>query len=265
MDRLVAIHSLIALFIEVALYIRVVGMPFPITLKRLIIFRDDNDFLQAANFPQDQEVQQEVQHYSQWRQDWQDSGFLFVDNPVKDIRGLAQISLKLEELSASFVVDAVEFFKYCVGAKNWTWDHLHSLALTSRFLDVENVDRCSSNNLLLAMSMLVLRMPLLRTFVLWHGRKDGAGAFIYNKTEKYAHVVWRGTRQLDFSPEVLKAWSNVAKFHSSELRVRHESIKEKIRCRGDAIHYLDLPCQVIQPTSLWQIRMEETASRGTRS
>lgn len=265
MDRLIAIHSLIALFIEVIVYKRVVGMPFPVTLKRLIIFRDDNDFLQAAKFPQDPEVQQEVQQYSQRRQSLQDRGFLFVDNAVKDIRGLAQMSLKLEELSASFVVDAAEFLMYFAGAKDCTWDHLHSLALTSRFLDVENVDQCTSNDLLLAMSMLVLRMPLLRTFVLWHGRKDGAGAFIYNRTENYAHMVWRGTRQLDFSPRVLKEWGNVAEFHSSELRVRHESIEEKIRCRGDAIHYLDLPCQVIQPTSLWQIRMEETASRGTRS
>ncbi|KAJ4003549.1 hypothetical protein NW752_012169 [Fusarium irregulare] len=234
---------------EVIVYKRVVGMPFPITLKRLIIFRDDNDFLQAAKFPQDPEVQQEIQQYSQRRRSLQDRGFLFVDNAVKDIRGLAQMSLKLEELSASFVVDAAEFLMYFAGAKDY----------------VENVDQCTSNDLLLAMSMLVLRMPLLRTFVLWHGRKDGAGAFIYNRTEKYAHMVWRGTRQLDFSPKVLKEWGNVAEFHSSELRVRHESIEEKIRYRGDAIHYLDLPCQVIQPTSLWQIRMEETASRGTRS
>ncbi|KAH7174566.1 uncharacterized protein B0J16DRAFT_404314 [Fusarium flagelliforme] len=243
---------------ETIIYARVVGAPLPITLKRLIVFRDDNDFLQAANFQQDSEVQK----YRQERQRLRDEGHRLVDVTAKNSHSLAQISLRLEELSASFVVDAKDFFKFC--AKDWTWSHLHSLALTSRFLDVEKVSQTGSNALLLTMSTLVLRMPLLRTFVLWHGRKDSAGAFIYTRSEKYAHMVWRGNRHLDFSPEVLEAWSNVAKFHSSELRVRHEGIIEKIRCHGDAIYYLDLPCQVIEPTSLWQIRMEGPASRGVR-
>jgi len=234
-------------------------MSLPSTLKQLIIFRDENAFLSTPNFLKFDEFRLNRLKEQRLR----DEGYRLIDDTAKNSQGLPQIKLRLEELSALFVVDAKDFFKAC--PRDWTWGHLHSLALTTRFLDVEKFGQNDSNDLLLAMSTLVLRMPLLETFVLWHGRNDNAGAFIYTRSEKCAHVVWRGNRHLDFSPEVLEAWSNVAKFHSSELiRVRHEGIIEKIRCRGDAIYYLDLPCQVIEPTSLWQIRMEEPTSRGVR-
>ncbi|KAF5539889.1 hypothetical protein FMEXI_8747 [Fusarium mexicanum] len=169
-----------------------------------------------------------------------------------DTKNLAQRSLRLNELAVSFFFDAVKFFEVC--EEDWTWDHLESLSLTSNLL-FRNM-QCIGN-LLIAAAKLVLRMPNLTTMVLWNGRAGKACAFMYTRAEHYAHITWRGTWDLEISRQVVEAWEDVAKFHSVELRLRHERFHETIRSHGDAIFHLNLPCQVIEPTSLWQIRVED--------
>ncbi|KAF5969052.1 hypothetical protein FCOIX_11078 [Fusarium coicis] len=114
-----------------------------------------------------------------------------------------------------------------------------------------------NNERRMAKAVLVLRMPNLTTMVLWNGETGRACAFMYTRVKHYAHITWRGAWDLEISRQVLEAWEDVAKLHSLELRITHERLQETIRSHGDAIFHLNLPCQVIEPTSLWQIRMED--------
>lgn len=40
-------------------------------------------------------------------------------------------------------------------------------------------------------------------------------------------------------------------------------IREMMRSHGDAVYYLNLPCRVVEPTSLWQIQIGGRAELGT--
>ncbi|KAF4440143.1 hypothetical protein FACUT_3666 [Fusarium acutatum] len=177
-------------------------------------------------------------------------------NLPDNTKSIAQTSLRLNEPSVSFFIDAMNFFEACEEA--WTWDHLKSLSLTSSLLFRSTKGQKQRiDNLLIAAAKLVLRMPNLTTMVLWNGGTGRACAFMYTRTKHYAHITWRGTRDLEISRQVLEVWEDVAKLHSLELRISHERLRETIRSHGDAIFHLNLPCQVIEPTSLWQIRVED--------
>jgi len=221
-----------------------IGARMPNTLKRVILFQDSKQYLTES-------ARQITQYTGAWINALQfDSEFEFPDNT----KTIAQTSLRLNELSVSFFIDATNFFEAC--EEEWTWDHLKSLSLTSSSL-FQSINGPRIDNLLIAAAKLVLRMPNLTTMVLWNGGKGKACAFIYTRAKHYAHITWRGTWDLEISQQVLQAWEDVAKLHLVELRVMHERLRETIRSHGDAIFHLNLPCQVIEPTSLWQIRMED--------
>ncbi|RKL41384.1 hypothetical protein BFJ72_g5811 [Fusarium proliferatum] len=216
------------------------------TLKSVILFQDSKQYLTES-------VHQIIQDTGAWINPLQ-FGSLF-DLP-DNTKSIAQTSLRLNELSVSFFIDAMDFFEAC--EEEWTWDHLESLSLTSSLLFQSiNGQKQRIDNLLIAAAKLVLRMPNLTTMVLWNGGTGRACAFIYTRAKHYAHITWRGTWDLEISQQVLQAWEYVAKLHSVELRAKHERLRETIRSHGDAIFHLNLPCQVIEPTSLWQIRMED--------
>ncbi|KAK2018809.1 hypothetical protein LZ32DRAFT_289689 [Colletotrichum eremochloae] len=68
---------------------------------------------------------------------------------------------------------------------------------------------------------------------------------------------WRETWRLEWSPGVVKAWQLAAsKLSSHRFEIRQEYVQGDIRSHGDAIYHLELPCQVIDPASVWQIRRE---------
>ena len=66
---------------------------------------------------------------------------------------------------------------------------------------------------------------------------------------------------MQLSPRVVKAWQCVAMEHHlcRTLRVDKQRVNSVIGSHGDAIHFLDLPCPVVDPASLWQIRREEAS------
>ncbi|KAF5652321.1 hypothetical protein F25303_3448 [Fusarium sp. NRRL 25303] len=223
-----------------------IGAHMSNTLQRVILFQDSKQYLTES-------VHQIIQDTGAWMNPLQfGSLFDFPDNT----KSIAQTSLRLNELSVSFFIDAMDFFEAC--EEEWTWDHLKSLSLTTSLLfQGINGQKQRIDNLLIAAARLVLRMPNLTTMVLWNGGTGRACAFIYTRTKHYAHITWRGTWDLEISQQVLQAWEDVAKLHSVELRAKHERLRETIRSHGDAILHLNLPCQVIEPTSLWQIRIED--------
>ncbi|KAF5670382.1 hypothetical protein FDENT_11248 [Fusarium denticulatum] len=213
----------------------------PETLKRVILFQDSKQYLTESAH----------QNQDYW------ASFPSMEDELEpnlpdDFERIAQISLRLDELSVSFFIDAMKFFEAC--EEEWTWHRLESLSLTSNLLF--RGMQCI-NKLLIAAAKLVLRMPNLTTMVLWNGGTGKACAFMYTRAKHYAHITWRGTWDLEISRQVLEAWEDVAKLHSVELRITHERLRETIRSHGDAIFHLNLPCRVIEPTSLWQIWMED--------
>ncbi|KAF5679485.1 hypothetical protein FCIRC_6098 [Fusarium circinatum] len=226
-------------------HLGVIGMPLPSTLERLILFQDAKLFLK-----------QSVHQDPAFLISLASPGYTSMDDTLSNSENLAQTSLRLRELAVSFLVGAMDFFRAC--KKEWTWIHLQSLSLTSSLL-LQNTkeQRGRIDSLLITAARFLLRMPNLTTMVLWSGGTGKACAFMYIRAKHYAHITWRGTWDLEISRQVLKAWEDVAKLHSVELRVRHERLHETIRSHGDAIFHLNLPCQVIEPTSLWQIRVED--------
>lgn len=175
----------------------------------------------------------------------------------------ARRSLDLQHLSVSYMVDAMHFFQGCMpdllgrhsDRETWTWQHLQSLALTSQCLQ-RTGNRREIDALLGRAATVVLRMPKLHTLVLWND--TNACAFIYAcDSARGARITWRGTWELDMTPYVVQMWQSVAwKVHSCALQVVKEGVDGVIRSHGDAIHHLGLPCQVVTPASLWQIRQE---------
>lgn len=167
----------------------------------------------------------------------------------------ASKSQDLQHLAISFMIDAGNFLRYC--RPTWSWSRLQSLALTSQFLQDGLENRKKIEVLLRQAGDLVQKMPKMHTFVLWNGGRGHACAFIYRVDRDRASITWRGTWHLELSPAVVKSWQPAAeKLPISELQVKHECIREVVRSHGDAIYYLQLPCQVIEPASLWQIRRE---------
>ncbi|KAL5093032.1 hypothetical protein Trisim1_011828 [Trichoderma cf. simile WF8] len=166
-------------------------------------------------------------------------------------------SLKLQHLSISFMINAESLFQQC--QSDWIWPRLQSLALTSKLLRHEPEYRGRITDLLRRAGVLAQQMPMIHTFVLWNCEKAHACAFIYRVEKGTASVTWRGTWNFKLRPRVVNEWQAVAskrRMHRSELQLKQDDIKAAINCPGDAIYHLKLPCQVIEPASLWQIRRE---------
>ncbi|PKK55139.1 hypothetical protein CI102_159 [Trichoderma harzianum] len=212
------------------------------TVNTLVIFEDSYRFYNR--FPP---------RWPSWLQ-----SFLQSTDPGEEIdAGFVSKSLQLQHLSISFMVNAEAFFQKC--QSDWTWPRLQSLALTSKLLRHEAEHRDPITNLLLRAGVLAQQMPMIHTFVLWNCEKAHACAFIYRVERGTASITWRGTWKLKLRSRVVKAWQVVAskrRMHRSELQVKQDDIKAAINCPGDAIYHLKLPCQVIEPASLWQIRRE---------
>lgn len=168
-------------------------------------------------------------------------------------------SLDLQHFAISFMINAEQLFRHC--QSTWSWSHLQSLALTSQLLQDDWEKSEQIETLLCRAGVLVQKMPKLHTFVLWNGGKGHACAFIYRIDRDSASVTWRGTWHLELSPIVIKSWQLAAsKLPFSKLRIKQECIQGVIKSHGDAIYHLELPCQVIDPASLWQIRREGCSS-----
>ncbi|KAK4067030.1 uncharacterized protein Triagg1_8030 [Trichoderma aggressivum f. europaeum] len=166
-------------------------------------------------------------------------------------------SLKLQHLSISFMIPAEAFFRQC--ESTWTWSHLQSLALTSKLMRHEAEHRRAVKVFLRRAGEVAQQMPKMHTFVLWNCENSHACAFIYRVERGTASLTWRGTWNLKLSSLVVEPWQVVAskrQMYCSKLQLKKEQVKAAIKCPGDAIYHLKLPCQVIEPASLWQIRRE---------
>lgn len=177
-------------------------------------------------------------------------------------RAFAARSVDLEQLSLAYMVNAEDFFSCAAGNSSWTWDRLESLALTSQLLrqdaTTNEKTRKEIDDMLYVAGITAQRMPKLQALALWNGIKGEACAFIYYRKSGRASLTCRGTWDILLSPRVVTAWEGVAmgSHLCGTLQISKERVSSDIRSHGDAIHYLDLPCPVVTPASLWQIRRE---------
>ncbi|KAK4122380.1 hypothetical protein N657DRAFT_664952 [Parathielavia appendiculata] len=121
-----------------------------------------------------------------------------------------------------------------------------SLALTSQLLQ-RTASFQKIDALLYEAGSTALQMPGLRSMVLWNGGEGNACEFIYRTDSAHASVNWRSMWDMELSPRVVEIWQHVA-FESCSLALR----VGKHRLRG----VIGLPCQIVTPASLRQIRRE---------
>lgn len=179
-------------------------------------------------------------------------------------RTVANTSLKLEHLSASFMVEA-EYFFYA-REPSWEWPNLTSLALTSQLLapdeSPENID-----DMLQEAAAAAMKMPNLETMEIWNGREGLAMLFRYQQSIgswRPSVITWRGTWEFAMQAPTIRAWEAVAfKHHGCGSVIVKELLDVGvIQSHGDAIHHLKLSSTVIRPVSLRQIRMEHRIRVG---
>lgn len=169
-------------------------------------------------------------------------------------RSLVSQSTSMETVAVSFLVMADVFFKSTT--RTTTWPHLRSLALTSPTLCRERIPHMES--LLCSAADLHIKMPELCTFVIWNGERDNASAFMYERSGKErATITWRANWAYSVTPYVSESWCRKTKsLGINLLEFKNEGIGAEIHSHGDAIHHHKLPCPVVTPESLWQIRRE---------
>ncbi|KAI4603319.1 hypothetical protein KJ359_006112 [Pestalotiopsis sp. 9143b] len=231
---------------------RILKKNLPSTLKSLTIFEDNAEF------------------YDIFPDRWLDlQGFLpFQPDPSlppPTLPGptlgetMAAKSLNLHHLALSFLVDAKDIMRHF--HTKMRWKNLESLALTAqRLREDRSGDRIEY--LLCFAAKFAAFMPKLRTMILWYGGKGHAAAVTYRihrvGGDVGASLTWRGTWHWELRPSVVDAWrkTTAAKLPRCELQIAHEEIEAPIESHADAIFHLRLPCQVVEPASLWQMRRE---------
>ncbi|KAK7426012.1 hypothetical protein QQZ08_007460 [Neonectria magnoliae] len=186
-----------------------------------------------------------------------------VPNGVVSLK-LARASLQLEMLSASFMIDASQFFKQA-RKQFLRWPNLTSLALTSRLL-APDASTTDIDGMLLDAAAAAENMPKLETMEIWNGRKGLAMLFRYQTARdgQSAIITLRGTSKLALRPAVVRVWDAVAFQHNhGRVVIMSSSIDAGIiRSHGDALCHLGLSTQVIRPVSLRQILKEHQTRAG---
>ncbi|KAL7972728.1 hypothetical protein HDV63DRAFT_393303 [Trichoderma sp. SZMC 28014] len=171
---------------------------------------------------------------------------------------LARVNLGVEVLSASFMVDAVEFFSI-----SSTWPNLSHLTLTAQLL-APTTGHTEIMDLLQAAASAACHMPKLKIMEIWYGREGLAALFKYEFTpgsSRQSVITWRATWRMSIQPRVIEAWERAV--HSrggypGGVDVAYETVSEHITSHADAIVSLKLSETVIRPISLQQIKREQS-------
>ncbi|KAF3058722.1 hypothetical protein GL218_05481 [Daldinia childiae] len=182
-------------------------------------------------------------------------------------------SRNLEHLSASFIVDAKDFFQPFWPStlppyKNWSWDKLKTIVLTSELLNpyqpLEEV-----NDLLYAAGIAARNMPALRVMEIWNGFRTTHGCFFrYYDDGSTSIITWRGTWELDLEPRVMQCWTKTVHentyhhnvgFRDMELPIDGTSFPASI------LRHLKLKDQIVHPMSFYQLQLSRGARRHKKS
>ncbi|KAI1025109.1 hypothetical protein LB504_009802 [Fusarium proliferatum] len=171
-------------------------------------------------------------------------------------RELAVASLSLENLSLSFIVDAVDFFSQC--QETWLWADLRSLTLTSRLLTCDG-DSFEIHKLLQTAAQMAKHMPKLERLTIWNGGANEACAFTYRKQKYNASVLWQAKGGTRLNPAVYSSWENLHPGYF--LRVEEKDTWPLITSHAAAIMCLGLE-HVVDDVSLRQMQLENSIPWG---
>ncbi|GFP59993.1 peroxisomal long-chain fatty acid import protein 2 [Trichoderma asperellum] len=169
---------------------------------------------------------------------------------------LANKSLGFDNLAATFLVEASDFFQ--AYKPEWIWRDLRSLTLTSYLLDPKRkVDEI--NGMLQAAGVAALAMPMLQTLEIWNGGVGHAAVFAYHAERGEAAISWTSTWDLVFNPYIVDVWRKVGyKNHRCEkLGIEQRLIEDTdaIRRYVDVIELLRTKKHVISRQSLDELRL----------
>ncbi|KAL7926927.1 hypothetical protein ACQKWADRAFT_318145 [Trichoderma austrokoningii] len=167
-------------------------------------------------------------------------------------------TVHVKVLSASFMVDAAEFF-----SEFPTWPNLSHLTLTSQLLAPTT---CPTKimDLLQTAASATCYMPKLKIMEIWYGREQLAALFKYEFIPGFSRqsvVTWRATWCISIEPRVIEAWEGVVRSRGEYLGgvdVAYEAVSEHITSHIDAIISLKLSETVIRPISLQQLKREQS-------
>jgi hypothetical protein len=220
-------------------YVNLVKGSLPAGLKQVVFLEDRDDILTISTPP----VAAEEKHTRK-------------PNPYFGV-ALANKSLGFENLSATFLIEASDFFR--AYKPEWIWRELRSLTLTSQYLDSRrNTDEI--NEMLQAAGGAALAMPMLQTLEIWNGGVGHAAIFEYHGERGEAAISWTSTWDLVFNPHVIDAWQKVGyKNHRCEtLGIKRRPIAntQDVRRYIDVIELLRTRKHVICRQSLNELRYE---------
>lgn len=130
--------------------------------------------------------------------------------------------MNLEELSASFMIDAEHFFEPFINISPrqpgpvLQWPNLRWLTLTSGVIsshsDPDDIDK-----LLRGAGLAALQMPQLQAMELWNATTwHGAGAFRYLIVDKTPCISWTSTFDFKLGRDVKAVWRQVALQHTRQ-------------------------------------------------
>ncbi|PNP78186.1 hypothetical protein FNYG_08503 [Fusarium nygamai] len=218
-------------------------------VKSMTIYRDRNEYFNTVYRRQTAEYRRRFQ--------------LGATQPDKSLwdrpalaREFAVASLSLENLSLSFIVDAVDFFGQC--QENWLWAGLRSLTLTSRLLTCDG-DSSEIHGLLQKAAQMAKRMPKLERLTIWNGGANEACAFTYRKQQHSASVRWQAKEGTKLNPEVYSTWENI--HPGCFLNFREKDTWHSITSDAAAIMCLGLE-HVVDNVSLGQMQLENSVPWG---
>ncbi|KAI8303017.1 hypothetical protein K4K61_007494 [Colletotrichum sp. SAR11_59] len=166
---------------------------------------------------------------------------------------LGPISLFLEKLSASYIIEANDFFRKT--QSDWVWENLTSLTLTSELL-AEDACHLRATNMLANAAGAALQMPRLQRMEIWYGGFRTAALFRYAVSESGTSIRWHGTWELQLQRRLVDAWSAVAELHTAnELVVRlpksSDILVSSFVHSSTTVELLSNGTTVLYPDSTW--------------
>ncbi|KAI0853174.1 hypothetical protein F5Y00DRAFT_133950 [Daldinia vernicosa] len=181
---------------------------------------------------------------------------------------LLRESRNLEHLSASFVVDAKDFFRpfwpSTPTSTDRSWNKLKTLALTSNLLNPYQ-SSAEVNDLLYAAGMAARNMPALRVMEIWNGLRTTHGCFFrYYDDGSTSTITWRGTWELDLEPRVMQCWTETVRKNTRYLNVGFRDMELPIdgtSFPASIIRHLKLKDQIVHPVSFCQLQILGGARR----
>jgi hypothetical protein len=146
--------------------------------------------------------------------------------------GLRRLSTHLRDLSASYTVDAKDFFQPWSSLKPGVptppslprWVHLRWLVLTSRMIsEVAFPDEI--NGLLRGAGLAAESMPALQALELYNATRWDAGVFRYIVVQQTAVVSWTSTWEFKMAAGVKTVWRDVALARTRQGPLMFDEVK----------------------------------------